>query len=774
LSDVVSGTLKKVIFTSGPFAIFSVETEDGSIVAKGEYPDIERDEKLKIEMTGEYVDDRRWGKQFKMASVRSLAQEEDGLFYFLTRIVGHVSAKTARKISDEVEDFDALMATRPGDLKKFKGIGDKTLKKIQESWERFRQAQALGEMLAPHGVSRTMVLRIFEHFGSDSEAIVRRNPYSLTEIDGIGFRRADEVALRMGIRPDSSFRILAGLSFVMDDAAQKSGHTALEREDILLELARVLHLDTPDTQYHLSRERFDDVFPRAVEEGVVVPVGSGGMYAHPRYRHMERYIHDRLTAEARRDPIPLTGDEEAKAFISGIEKKTGFHFSDEQVEAVLFGARGYRVFGIGGYAGCGKTTIALAAIRLIAKYGGNHIACCALSGVAAKRVETVTGFPGFTIHSLLRLGSENEFGPDRKLDHDLIVLDEASMVDTYVFYKLLSAIDFDRTRLIIIGDPGQLPPVGPGAPYTDMLEHHLIPHVLLTRIYRQSEDQALVSMAAQIRRGEVPRELDAAPGEYKDIHVSDHGPGGYWALTRGMGPAEKKTLREGIENATIETIRRFAGGTIKDAWDRLASEGRWAMLTTFFQIAAPMKRGIIGTENINRVVGDEINPPSPDKAEAVAPLSRKVIRDGDRVIHLKNRTKDVLPEGEAWRREERRVFNGQIGFVTRITDDGDIHVLYPNEKYTTIYSIRDVDDGELDRAFALSIHKTQGQEARYFVLAVSRAHTQMLNARLLYTGVTRARNMILIAGEIDAFREGCRTLDETRRTTVIGTIAGGE
>jgi exodeoxyribonuclease V alpha subunit len=483
---------------------------------------------------------------------------------------------------------------------------------------------------------------------------------------------------------------------------------------------------------------------------------------------MERYIHSKITSANRNPSPPLMGIRDTELFIAEMEGEMGFSFGPEQKEAIRYAAQGHRVLAIGGYAGCGKTTISLAILKMYERYVGRDIECCALSGVAAKRIEGVTGYTSRTIHSLIKLGTDAEHDSDNPLDLDVVVLDEASMADTFIFYKLLRAIDFGKTRFLLLGDPGQLPPVGPGAPYTEILDHKMVPSVILKKIYRQSEDQAIVSIAASIRQGKVPEEMKRPMG-YKDFSFFDTTPNNYWSR-RNKGEENKRILRTESDEKTLAQIRAICQQAAPHWRQLMKNKEGLARLATFFQVAVPMRKGAIGIDNLNREIQSILNPGSEDVAE-IKGAGGKVLRLGDKVIHLRNRNKKTINEygGEG---REVRVYNGQIGFVVQIdTDSKDFLVFYPAEEYIVHYGKQDFDEGEIDHAYALSVHKLQGAEALYVTVVVTWSHYMMLNARLLYTAVTRAKKSLMVVGERAAIERGCKVSDEARRRTYLDLLA---
>jgi exodeoxyribonuclease V alpha subunit len=765
--EKVTGTVRTVIYHKESFAILNVEQEQGAkVTVKGDvFPNASKLVGEELEFRGGFVTHGKYGKQFQ-AEGFNIAGDHTGLYYFLTNIVGHIPKATVRNVIRATGgNFERIIEKEPRALLNFKGIGEKKLKKIVEGWNRYRPIRALSEKLAPLGITLRMIQKIHENYGDEAEKVISKNPYVLTRLDNIGFKKADEIALKMGVDPDSLFRLTEGLRYTIAKVMNYQGHTIFDRDLLFEQMSEEVLLKEEDkVLYSMDRERFDEVLREAkAQEIVVCPTRE--TVAETKMWKIEEWIYKCLTgANGSLSVSPLLGDpEKVEKEISEIEKQMGLVLSEEQKEGIRYAARGHRVMAIGGYAGCGKTTVSLGVLEMMRRNGAaRNVACCALSGVAAKRIESVTGYQSFTIHSLLKLGSESAYDADNPLPHDVIVLDEASMVDSKTFYYLLRAIDFDRTRLILLGDPGQLPPVGPGAPYTTILEKKLVPSVVLKKIYRQSEDRSIVRVASSIRNGEIPEELDNP--NRKDLFVYPTDPSGYWSMVKGKSQGEKREIRKKIEAKTVGYILRIADhyvGRIRE----MLQERRYLELTTYFQVSSPMRKGDVGVDNLNRLLQARLNetyPPSPQ----IKTKDEKIFREGDRVIHLKNRNMQTVSG------DETRVYNGQIGYIVAVdVEEEEITVEYPNEGYSVVYDIDDLEDGILDLGYCLSIHKLQGSEARFFVTAISWAHYMMLNNRLLYTGVTRAKDGLFIVGEISAFEKGCRTKDEIERMTVMSFLA---
>jgi len=434
-------------------------------------------------------------------------------------------------------------------------------------------------------------------------------------------------------------------------------------------------------------------------------------------------------------------------------------FSEEQAAAIRLIAAGNRTIAVTGFAGTGKSTLSKALINLLlSKYDSEEVCCMALSGIASDRIRKTSGFKAATIHTTLGWkGNEFEHGADNLLGYRVVLLDESSMVNSSIMRRVIESVDRDAV-LILMGDPGQLPPIGAGDPFRNIIESGIIPVARLTKIYRQSEDSVLTMFANDIRQGLVPQGYQAGGG-FRDFQfVERNMPGNYFRLP----DKEKIPLRE--ENAKeillfIENKMRAIAPHIEDP-------------ITDFQLLSPMRRGPLGIEVLNQLAQKVFNPG--DHGGRVVHASGVTFKPGDKVVHVANKDMKVVQgrtleqyHANSWVKDTRRVFNGSVGIVIDVEPETkEVLVAYP-EGYIAEYDSILLGAGVLELAYALTVHKSQGSEFKWVLLPISSAHAIMLTAQWLYTAVTRAKQKVLLVGQKYMFERACKSLSDTQRTTVL-------
>jgi len=774
--QVLETSFKKTIFHNENFGIFVMENGK---VAKGDIIHPHKSlESVSLRLYGKWINDKRYGPQFKFEKYNIL---ENDLYFFLTKIIKGIPKKTAKEISKKVKNFEKFMNETPDKLKEFKGIGEKNYKKIQDSWEKFKHLKKLSEFLSPFGISHAYITKIYDNFGEKSVGILKQNPYELTKIKGIGFKKADEVAKKIGISLYSLKRVKACIEYCLLNSVTKDGNTIIKEDDLKNKFLEEIIND--DTKSSLIWEQLflNGLEEMKLQEKVLVLKDQKYNYVTlPSFYYMEKYIYERLKSIKGETNIPIIEEQRVDLYIKSLEKEMGIKFSDEQKDAIRMAARGEKAFAISGYAGCGKTTVSKAVLKMYEMaYGKDSIVCCALSGVAANRIKSVTGYESSTIHSLLGYNAHGsnkcKFNQNNPLEQKVVVLDEASMVDVEMFYRLLRAIDFNKTTFIAIGDKGQLPPVGPAEIYSNILDYKLINSVTLTKIYRQSEDQAIVYFANEVRKGKVPK--DYRKNNYQDFVFIDKTPPNYWAVKKNLtSEREKREYRSSINQTIIEDIKKICLEK-RDAMHSLYTREKAWDYISFLQVAAPSKKGDIGVDNLNRVIQDILNPKISDKHPEIE-IGNSVYRVKDKILHLNNINMETIDiddvkeykKGNITSRRER-VYNGQMGILIDIDKENeDLFVYYPFNGYVAVYQKNHFLNRDVGHGYAMSIHKLQGNEAKNFIMAISWSHFIMLNSKLLYTGITRAKDKLYIVGERGAFEKGCKSLDETKRDTLISFL----
>ena len=496
--------------------------------------------------------------------------------------------------------------------------------------------------------------------------------------------------------------------------------------------------------------------------------------------------------------------EEINALIKNYEK-INFKLGDKQKEAVKkFISTKDAIFILAGYAGSGKTTTSRLILDTYAsKIGKENIVACALSGNAANRIKNVTGYKAYTIHSLLGYTRKGfTFNKDNPLPYKLIVLDESSMVDLNLFTVLLDAIDFEKSKLFLIGDNAQLPPVGMGEVFEDLLNYSKVQKVILDKVYRQKENQVINIFAQEIRKGKVPIGYlkKYEDFEFVKIEIDD-----YYQKRKEFSPQEFKKLKD-VNYQKIQDYILKDAQLYKDTMKSFLEEEKFIDYISYYQVISPIKNGILGTKELNNKLKNILNPVISLAQENMdyIKVGDKKISIFDKVIHLQNKNKPAMKllEKENLKSSveivyERlkndqekyiRVFNGQIGIVSNIfqiidiEEDEDyleetdynietiVEVYFPYEKYFTYYTLNEFSLGIIDLAYSITVHKSQGSEYQNVVMPITFSHFNSLNNKLLYTAVTRAKNGLTIFGETYAFGYACKNTKIIRRNTVAKII----
>ena len=696
-----------------------------------------------ITLEGEWHEHKKYGKTFKF---ESLHVNQNELFFFLNKIIKGFTKKLS---ADLIEHFGAeeLVNILDNDIERlleFKGIKEKRLKKIQASWKQFRSMRELGEFLSPYNVSPTLLTTIATAMKDVSEPCtkIKENPYILTSINGIGFKRADELALKMGIDAEDEGRISSAMDYVLLDYCEAHGNSCISKEVLFSGLDELLGFVNKNTLYEVA-------LVERVGEGSIV-VMKNDRLSPARLYDAEKYLFETFKERAKLDSGGYVKD--LDAFLS----ESDLDLAKEQKEAVATINNGASILFLVGYAGTGKSTTSRTILNLLnTRYDTKEIITCALSGIAAQRISDTTGYESATIQSLLVKHEEND-----KFPYSVVLIDEASMINSTLFAKLMGKIS-NKAIVIIVGDDAQLPPIGAGNVLSDVLTLGLAPIVKLTRIFRQSPDQAITLIANDIRQGKIPEYR----GKYEDFEFVDVEIANYYALKNQLSSDELKALREQNSQDIIAEMLHRVVASIEKARYRLNNKLIKEYLN-YFQVITPMKGGILGTTNLNKVLQEYFNP-NPKKC---IKRGESEFRLMDKVVHTKNENM-VSWSGDAFKVGEdaceRRIFNGMSGLLFKIDEEEEqVYVFYPNEDVVVRYEYEEL-RSHLMLSYALTIHKVQGMEYDIVVIPMSFTHFIMHNTKLIYTAVTRAKHRCIIIGESGAFESACRRLETTRRDTVL-------
>ena len=723
------GQLEKIIYENEGFFIGVLASGEK---ISGHYHDspVASIEKAAVTLEGDYVEHPKYGRTF---TFETLSVNQHELFFFLNRVVKGFPKKLTAELIEKygeaglVDILDNNIET----LTDFAGIKQKRLEKIQARWKQFRSMRELGGFLSPYGVTPAMIVRIAGAMKEVTDPIdsLKNNPYFLMNVEGIGFRRADELAMKMGMTPTDERRIGAAMDHAVGSRCDRDGNSCIDKAVLFAALDELLRHESASAQY-------ERILLERISEGSIVPLHDT-LLAPVRLYEAEKFIYDELRRRATLRDEKIV--EDFGAFLAESEIDLG----EEQRRAAEMVNAGYRSLCLVGYAGTGKSTTSRVLLDLLAKrYGSGEIITCALSGIASQRIADTTGYDGATIQSLLV-----RFEAQDHMPYKVVLIDECSMINAPLFARILSKCHRDSV-LILVGDDAQLPPIGAGDVLGDIISLQLMPLVKLTRIYRQSEDQAIAIIANEIRQGNVP-DVSAVYDDFcfKTL-LSEHYPD-----------------RDAHSDAVLSAIAETAIDAVMGARAHLKNRDLGSYLRAF-QVISPVKGGTLGVENLNRVLQAYFNPAPKVSVERGQTLFALM----DKVVHTKNENlpswstegfKQELPS------EDRRIFNGMNGLLFRIDkEEEQAYVVYPNESVVVRYDFMQLST-HLMLSYALTVHKVQGMEYDTVVMPMSFSHTVMLNAKLLYTAVTRAKKRCFIIGEPAAFSYAAKRVESLQRDTVI-------
>jgi exodeoxyribonuclease V alpha subunit len=670
-----------------------------------------------ITAEGRWERNRDHGMQLRASSIgcqapTSLEGIEKYLGSGLIRGIGPVYAKKmVAKFGDEIFDIIENSSAR---LQEVDGIGAGRRRKIKVAWAEQRVVRDIMVFLHSHGISTSRALRVYKLYGEDAIARVRANPYLLArDIPGIGFKSADAVGDKLGFGHDSILRARGGLQHVLAEATGE-GHTALPEAVLLSSAAQLLGVDEDVVAGALEREIADGHL-------VVEDIAGEPVVFLPALRAAEMTIASTLRRLAAQPPGHPPIDF-GKA-LTWVQEKTGKELSPSQREA-LRQVLGTRVAVMTGGPGVGKTTLLDSLLKILAAKKV-RFQLCAPTGRAAKRMGESTGCAAQTIHRLLEVLPSGGFkrGPKQPLDTDLVVVDEFSMVDVPLMAALCRALP-PHGSLLLVGDPDQLPSVGPGSILSDLLSSGTVPAVRLTEIFRQAETSRIVRAAHDVRHGRVPEDAAEKNADFAFLHREE--------------PEEIAALV--LKLVRDEIPRRVGLDPVRD-----------------IQVLAPMHRGSLGIRELNAALQASLNPPRPGRAE-IERFGTK-FREGDKVLQTRNNY-------------DKDVFNGDIGRIASIDPDERL-VAIDFDGRRANYEFNELD--EVEPAYAISIHKSQGSEFPAVVIPLAMQHFLLLQRNLLYTGITRGKKLVVVAGQRKALATAVRQNDiRKRHGGLLVRLRGGE
>lgn len=721
--EKLAGYVEHIIYrnTDNGYTVLNLVSGEDEITCVGIFSTIAEGEN--IEATGDYTDHPTYGTQFKVVSFEEKAPEDqEAIERYLGSgaIKGIGLAMAARIVRRFREDTFRIIEEEPERLAEVKGISERKAMEIASQVNEKRDLRQAMIFLQQFGITMNLAVKIYNKYGQEVYGILKENPYRLADdIEGVGFRTADDIAAKAGIRTDSDFRVRSGILYTLLQASGE-GHTFLPQEELTAKTSELLGIDKDI----IEKNYMDLSIERKIimkQSGEQTQIYSASFY------YMEA---NTATMLRELDIAYDVADAEIEQRIHNIEKQTGMQLDEHQVQAVKEAVRNGLLVITGG-PGTGKTTTINTIIRYF-EMEGMDIFLAAPTGRAAKRMSETTGFEARTIHRMLELngGMEGSAGFERNetnpLETDLVIIDEMSMVDITLMNSLLKAIA-PGTRLILVGDINQLPSVGPGSVLKDIIQSEAFNVVMLTKIFRQASTSDIIVNAHKINRGEEVS-LDNKSMDFFFL---------------------KRYEADIIINVVLQLVKqklpKFVDATPYD-----------------IQVLTPMRKGLLGVERLNGILQQYLNPP--DKSKREKEHGDMVFREGDKVMQTKNnyqleweiRTKFGLTVDKGM-----GIFNGDMGIITEINDFAETMTAEFDEGRKVEYSYKLLD--ELELAYAITIHKSQGSEYPAVVIPLLSGPSMLMNRNLLYTAVTRARKCVTLVGNDATFNQMIQNTSQQKR-----------
>ena len=721
--EKLAGYVEHIIYRNADngYTVLNLVSGEEEITCVGIFSAIAEGEN--IEASGDYTDHPTYGKQFKVESFEEKAPEdEEAIERYLGSgaIRGIGLALAARIVRRFKADTFRIIEEEPERLAEVKGISERKAMEIADQVNEKRDLRQAMIFLQQYGITMNLAVKVYQQYGQEVYGIIRENPYRLADdIEGVGFRTADEIAVRVGIRMDSDFRIRSGILYVLLQASTE-GHTYLPEEELTRRTGQLLEVG----EEQIEKQYMD----LAIERKIIMKQGENQtqIYAAS-FHYMEANTATMLKQLNVSYEVP---DLEIEERVRRIEKQTGMELDEHQMTAVKEAVRNGLLIITGG-PGTGKTTT----INTIIKYfemEGLDIFLAAPTGRAAKRMSETTGFEARTIHRMLELngGVDGAAGFERNeqnpLETDVVIIDEMSMVDISLMHALLKAVAVG-TRLILVGDVNQLPSVGPGSVLRDIIRSHECNVVMLTKIFRQASTSDIIVNAHKINQGEEVT-LDNKSMDFFFL---------------------KRYDADVIISVVLQLIKqklpKFVDATPYD-----------------IQVLTPMRKGLLGVERLNGILQRYLNPPSPQKREKEH--GDILFREGDKIMQTRNnyqleweiRTKYGLSVDKG-----TGVFNGDMGIVREINDFAETMTVEFDEGRMVEYPYKLLD--ELELAYAITIHKSQGSEYPAVVIPLLSGPSMLMNRNLLYTAVTRARKCVTLVGNEVTFAQMVQNTSQQKR-----------
>lgn len=733
--ETIKGYVDHIIYQNkdNGYAVLSMNVDDEEEICVGIFRGVDNGENLEI--TGEYVEHPSYGFQFKANSFKVV--EPDDLLsmerYLGSGAIKGVGEALAKRIVKRFgKDTFRVIEEEPERLVEVKGISERIAQQITDQMIEKREIREAFLFLQKYGITNTLAVKIYEKYGMGMYGILKENPYRLAEdIQGVGFRLADEIAEKIGIHTDSDYRIRSGILYTLLQASLE-GHMFLPMRVLVRRSADLLQVPEEAIRAQIQNLHMDHkvVVKKTTDEPEVYAFSY--YYAELNCARMLRELNVLMESE-------LLDSEEKRieTILQRILKEQGLELDELQKNAVLECVK-HGIMILSGGPGTGKTTTINTIIRYFDEEGMD-ILLAAPTGRAAKRMTEATGYEARTIHRMLEINGGMEDGSrarferngENPLEADVVIIDEMSMVDIYLFQSLLEAVSVG-TRLILVGDVDQLPSVGPGQVLQDLIESKSFPTVMLKKIYRQAGESDIVMNAHRINMGQ----KIALNNRSKD----------FFFLPRN----DVQVIYKHMIQLITEKLPRYVEAQPYD-----------------IQVLTPMRKGSLGVETLNEILQRYLNPADPSRKEHAA--GDRIFREGDKVMQIKNNYQlewEIVSQYGIRIDSGSGVFNGDIGTIRRIREESSTVQVEYDEHRLVEYTFSQLDEIEL--AYAITIHKSQGSEYPAVLLPLLSGPKMLMNRNLLYTAVTRARKCVTILGSQEVVDGMIENENQYHRYTGLG------
>ncbi len=727
--EKIKGYVEHIVYRNeeNGYTVFNLNNDDGDLTCVGKFHYIEEGELF--ELTGEYTVHKLYGTQLQVETAKVCAPEDLASIerYLGSGAIKGVGAALAGRIVKKFkEDTFRIIAEEPERLAEIKGISERKAREIAARVEEKRDVREAMIYLQKYGISIALAVKIYDHYGQSIYRVIEENPYQMADhVPGVGFKTADEIALKVGIHTDSDYRIRSGIFYTLLQSVSE-GHIYLGQETLLARAGLLLGIDI----VHIEQYLMD----LAMEKKIVLKNTEGitRVYAS-RYYYMElntaKMLHD-LNIK-----FDVAG-EVIEERLSRIQENAGILLDDMQETAVME-AVWHGVMVLTGGPGTGKTTTINTMIHFF-EGEGMDILLAAPTGRAAKRMTEATGCEAQTVHRLLEVnGNPGEDGKtgfgrnaENPLEADVIIIDEMSMVDLPLMHALLDAV-IPGTRLILVGDKDQLPSVGPGSVLKDIIDSQSFSVVMLKKIFRQAGESDIIVNAHKIHRGEEV--------------VLDNKSRDFFFLKR----QDPNVIISVVITLIQKKLPKYVNAGIND-----------------IQVLTPMRKGLLGVERLNKILQEYLNPP--DKKKNEREYGHHLFREGDKVMQIKNNYQlewEIKTKYGMTVDKGLGIFNGDMGIIRTINTYEDAVIVEFDEHRLVKYSHALLE--ELELAYAITVHKSQGSEYPAVVMPLLQGPRQLYYRNLLYTAVTRAKSCVTIVGSETVFQGMIHNTREQERKTSL-------